>query len=485
MLPSSDFQVANSEVNRLPTLKELIGYRTNDYTNSPAPVLLSLLPRSAKDREVYSREKDIILRPANKIYTLRNDFDLSDDKIVADYVVDNIADDEDDASLASKKRIDREDSLITTLRPTTTRGIPLLDLLQSQSPRGFYVTRDETNHRAAEKVANDTLNVETTNSPSESDAPAKKTDQPYTNGETTIDYHKYSTELITTVNSDSVAHDRRDTSDGSTTTEIPLITSSARTSNANRKVIETIASSSEQLSANDYTTPSIKETDSTLGVAAEIELNGALTATETNVLESSTEAGPNTRNETSATNLEPSSTAHSSSTFTERPRTDQIENKVYRRRQKVNLERGNQFGEKSRRRERFPYARPSTENQKKPTKEVEGTEYPRRLVTNYRGRHRFREKPNALKRMETTAATPVNETELNKSVENANHQGGSIEGETSDRKKLVPKANQTRSNADSLEEQLRIEENIDGFKAEVSLDFKLPTFKSLRRKNEA
>ncbi|XP_017764773.1 PREDICTED: uncharacterized protein LOC108554119 [Eufriesea mexicana] len=192
-LPSSNdqtrFKVASSEVNRLPTLKELIGYQTNNYTSSPSPIFLSLFPLKTKNKEVLSREKDAnsILeettvrediisndteskswmtnkhdKKEERSNTVQNDLDLSIDDIDAYYVDDNSAVDDDDTSLTNKKRIDREGPLTTTLKPTTMRGIPLVNLLKSKVPRGFYVTRSETEHPISEKLEDEALTTEFT-----------------------------------------------------------------------------------------------------------------------------------------------------------------------------------------------------------------------------------------------------------------------------------------------------------------------------------
>lgn len=177
VLPSSDFQVANTEVNRLPTLKELIGYQTNNYiATGPSPVLLNLFPLTTKSEEVLSREKNVdrvleqVIIEKNTIFNdtelrswnkhddgIENDFqsNLTVDGIDAYYV-------EDDTLLANKKRIDREDSSEIDLKPTTMRGIPLINLLHSQVPRGFYVTRSEVEHSTSKKVKIDALTTELT-----------------------------------------------------------------------------------------------------------------------------------------------------------------------------------------------------------------------------------------------------------------------------------------------------------------------------------
>lgn len=177
VLPSSDFQVANTEVNRLPTLKELIGYQTNNYTaTGSSPVFLNSFPLTAKSEEVLSHEKNTdrvleeVIIEKNTIFNdtefkswnkhdhrIQNDFqsDLTLDGIDAYYV-------EDDTSFANKKRIDREDSSEISLKPTTMRGIPLINLLHSQVPRGFYVTRSETEHSTSKRVKIDALTPEFT-----------------------------------------------------------------------------------------------------------------------------------------------------------------------------------------------------------------------------------------------------------------------------------------------------------------------------------
>ncbi|XP_043252513.1 serine-rich adhesin for platelets [Colletes gigas] len=193
--PSSDFQVANSEAIRLPTLKELIGYRTNDRAVSPSPVYLSLLDKranlvleedAAPGESVPSLAKvsgDFENRPASvrEPWTLEeidqsrkgsdaveaplasggNELDLLDGRASAYYVEDNIADNEDDGPTKNKKRIDRQDSSTTTPRPTTMRGPPLATLFQSQIPRGFYVTRSETDPVDTRKTGNSTTEPST------------------------------------------------------------------------------------------------------------------------------------------------------------------------------------------------------------------------------------------------------------------------------------------------------------------------------------
>lgn len=168
--------MANTEVNRLPTLKELIGYQTNNYiATGPSPVFLNLFPLTAKSEEVLSQQKNVdrVLEEVIEKNTIFNDTEFRswnkhDDEIQNDFQSDLTADSidayyiEDDTSFANKKRIDREDSSEINLKPTTMRGIPLINLLHSQVPRGFYVTRSETEHSTSKRVKIDALTTEFT-----------------------------------------------------------------------------------------------------------------------------------------------------------------------------------------------------------------------------------------------------------------------------------------------------------------------------------
>lgn len=168
--------MANTEVNRLPTLKELIGYQTNNYiATGPSPVFLNLFPLTAKSEEVLSQQKNVdrVLEEVIEKNTIFNDTELRswnkhDDEIQNDFQSDLTADSidayyiEDDTSFANKKRIDREDSSEINLKPITMRGIPLINLLHSQVPRGFYVTRSETEHSTSKRVKIDALTTEFT-----------------------------------------------------------------------------------------------------------------------------------------------------------------------------------------------------------------------------------------------------------------------------------------------------------------------------------
>lgn len=168
--------MANTEVNRLPTLKELIGYQTNNYiATGPSPVFLNLFPLTVKSEEVLSQQKNVdrVLEEVIEKNTIFNDTELRswnkhDDEMQNDFQSDLTADSidayyiEDDTSFANKKRIDREDSSEINLKPTTMRGIPLINLLHSQVPRGFYVTRSETEHSTSKRVKIDALTTEFT-----------------------------------------------------------------------------------------------------------------------------------------------------------------------------------------------------------------------------------------------------------------------------------------------------------------------------------
>lgn len=374
MLPSSDFQVASSEVNRLPTLKELIGYQTNEYTSSPSPIFLSLFPLKAKDEEILSHEKntnrileattvrdDTIfdVEPTTLVpnkhdekeetgYAIQNDLDLSVDSIDTYYVEDNIAIDENDISLTNKKRIDRQDSSTTvTLKPTTMRGIPLVNLLQSQVPRGFYVTRSETEHPIQqEQVRNDesttewtTLSIE--NKENASSKIANEIEQRNPDRTIVTDFNhndseensKSSTQVITTLKPDfstkgNEIKDRDESTAPSTNrvqtekdidlfTEIPSLETNAAPSisipvisltdspvtftSLSSNEPESIVSTTSESLTNDDATLSIKNTDSTLTSVTEIQSNFT---TKTNILESVTETGLHVENGTHAANLQ-------------------------------------------------------------------------------------------------------------------------------------------------------------------------------------
>lgn len=358
MLPSSNFQVASSEVNRLPTLKELIGYQTNEYASSPSPIFLSLFPLKAKDEEILSHEKNTnrilegtsvrndtifnaeptTLMP-NKHdqkeetgYAIQNDLDLSVDSIDTYYVEDNI--DENDISLTNKKRIDRQDSSTTvTLKPTTMRGIPLVDLMQSQVPRGFYVTRSETENPIPEQVKNvesttewTTLSIESKENVSSKIA--NEIEQPNAGRTIVTDFNhndseensKSSNQVITTLKPDfftksNEVKDRDESIAPSTNrvqtekdidlfTEIPSLETNAAPSisipvisptdspvtftSLSSNEPESIVSTTSESLTNDDATLSIKNTDSTSTSVTEVQSNFT---TKTNILESVTETG--------------------------------------------------------------------------------------------------------------------------------------------------------------------------------------------------
>lgn len=358
MLPSSNFQVASSEVNRLPTLKELIGYQTNEYASSPSPIFLSLFPLKAKDEEILSHEKNTnrilegtsvrndtifnaeptTLMP-NKHdqkeetgYAIQNDLDLSVDSIDTYYVEDNI--DENDISLTNKKRIDRQDSSTTvTLKPTTMRGIPLVDLMQSQVPRGFYVTRSETENPIPEQVKNDESTTEWTTLSIESKENvsskiANEIEQPNADRTIVTDFNhndseensKSSNQVITTLKPDfftksNEVKDRDESIAPSTNrvqtekdidlfTEIPSLETNAAPSisipvisptdspvtftSLSSNEPESIVSTTSESLTNDDATLSIKNTDSTSTSVTEVQSNFT---TKTNILESVTETG--------------------------------------------------------------------------------------------------------------------------------------------------------------------------------------------------
>ncbi|XP_025073835.1 uncharacterized protein LOC105426278 [Pogonomyrmex barbatus] len=135
-LPCSDFQVADSETIRLPTLKELIGYPTTYYDDhiatTSASVLLHL-PRNDVDNDISRQNVDESLR--------RIDESQDDEKELASY--------KEATSFShecySRKRGQTKEvfEFDLFLKPTTMRGIPLASLTPSPIMRGFYITKGE------------------------------------------------------------------------------------------------------------------------------------------------------------------------------------------------------------------------------------------------------------------------------------------------------------------------------------------------------
>ena len=115
-------------------------------------------------------------------------------------------------------------------------------------------------------------------------------------------------------------------------------------------------------------------------------------------------------------------------------------------------------------------------NQENSTKVVERTQNSRHKIIGYR-RPLRRPVSNGKAANDSFVyeVTTLKETKVNDSVRNVNDWKDMNKEETNVEKKLISKANQTGNEAVFDEEHLRIKENIDRSKSEVSLDFKFPT----------
>lgn len=559
VLPSSDFQVANTEVNRLPTLKELIGYQTNNYiATGPSSVFLNLFPLAAKSEEVMSHEKNIdrvleeVIIEKNTIFNdtelrswnkhddgIENDFqsDLTVDGVDAYYV-------EDDTSFANKKRIDREDSSEINLKPTTMRGIPLINLLHNQVPRGFYVTRSEMEHSTSKRVKIDALTTEfttlsvETNETISSGISSEKVGQPDIDGKVITDLeHDKNTEknlesdVTTTFNtklsmknnrdgtrvegrveSTSVSTDQvqieKDVSSIIKFTEISIpeenVTNSSisisltdsspsmLTSQSSNES-EIINSTTEKSITNDHNTPSI------LNIVIPITTILSDITTDTNLLESNVtelcmentthsadlensysincqNAGKSTKNDEEFKSTLSTTTLSSTSTV-ETSITDTTINVFNNHDEKSKFTSNYEFGHKFRRRGQNRYhVNRLNKNQENSTKVVERTQNSRHKIIGYR-RPLRRPVSNGKAANDSFVyeVTTLKETKVNDSVRNVNDWKDMNKEETNVEKKLISKANQTGNEAVFDEEHLRIKENIDRSKSEVSLDFKFPT----------
>ncbi|KAF7395647.1 hypothetical protein HZH68_009697 [Vespula germanica] len=151
--------VANSDTPRLPTLKELIGYQTYDYT-TPSSVFLNLFPTIDRNEvhDLQSIENDQIKPNVETIKTkyLKKDINEAIDKTNESYLNHELANifeehdtennDIDNKSLIGKKRktrIDHAGSSTTTVKPTTMRGAPIISSTSKTITRGFYVTKGD------------------------------------------------------------------------------------------------------------------------------------------------------------------------------------------------------------------------------------------------------------------------------------------------------------------------------------------------------
>lgn len=553
VLPSSDFQVANTEVNRLPTLKELIGYQTNNYiATGPSPVLLNLFPLTTKSEEVLSREKNVdrvleqVIIEKNTIFNdtefrswnkhddgIENDFqsNLTVDGIDAYYV-------EDDTLLANKKRIDREDSSEIDLKPTTMRGIPLINLLHSQVPRGFYVTRSEVEHSTSKKVKIDALTTELTtlsveNNENIPSGISEKVGQSDVDGKVIIEHDNAEENLefdVTTnlntklsmknnrngvrvegrVESTSVSTDQvqmeKDAPSIIKFTEISIPEENVTTSSISISLSDSSPSTSQSSNesdiinsttkkslTNDYDTPSI------LNIVIPITTISSNITTDTNLLESnvtelrmentthsadlensysinSQNRGKSTKNDEEFKSILSTTTLSSTSTV-ETSVTDRTINVFDIHDEKIKFTSNYEFGHKFRRRgQNRYYVNRLNKDQENSTKVVERRQNSRRKIIGYR---RPLRRPvfngKAVNDSFVHEVTTLKETKANDSKRNLNDWKDMNKEGTNVEKRLMSKANQTGNEAVFDEEHLRIKENIDRSESEVSLDFKFPT----------
>lgn len=553
VLPSSDFQVANTEVNRLPTLKELIGYQTNNYiATGPSPVLLNLFPLTTKSEEVLSREKNVdrvleeVIIEKNTIFNdtefrswnkhddgIENDFqsNLTVDGIDAYYV-------EDDTLLANKKRIDREDSSEIDLKPTTMRGIPLINLLHSQVPRGFYVTRSEVEHSTSKKVKIDALTTELTtlsveNNENIPSGISEKVGQSDVDGKVIIEHDNAEENLefdVTTnlntklsmknnrngvrvegrVESTSVSTDQvqmeKDAPSIIKFTEISIPEENVTTSSISISLSDSSPSTSQSSNesdiinsttkkslTNDYDTPSI------LNIVIPITTISSNITTDTNLLESnvtelrmentthsadlensysinSQNRGKSTKNDEEFKSILSTTTLSSTSTV-ETSVTDRTINVFDIHDEKIKFTSNYEFGHKFRRRgQNRYYVNRLNKDQENSTKVVERRQNSRRKIIGYR---RPLRRPvfngKAVNDSFVHEVTTLKETKANDSKRNLNDWKDMNKEGTNVEKTLMSKANQTGNEALFDEEHLRIKENIDRSESEVSLDFKFPT----------
>lgn len=507
MLPSSDFQVASSEANRLPTLKELIGYRTNKRTlGSPSPVILNLFPLAiaAANEEISSREKDANHIVEGKATTVRNDasWALNDDRnneetnygklpndldLAAYYV-----EDDDDTSLTSKKRIDRQDSSTTTsLKPTTMRGVPLIDLLQSQVPRGFYVTRGEkvesrenvsSKTKVADKIEHsDTIVTDLTCDDVEENS-------------------KCSTQVASTLTPDLTMMKNSEIKDEvakESDTEIPSSEENATASIPTSESPVTFTSPSESVvSTNEDATLPTENIDFVPTSTVEVRSNDLTTTTST-LEEPVTEARFDLENETNTVDLQDSYSTDSVLRLTDEngknltkqddeetklvttlppastiDKSEKIPSKPNRRRHKIEFNPNYEFGRKS----HGNNHRYLNNDQEDSTKEARRTQLPRRRVTSYSYRGRHHRGPSVVSSTIAIDSAVEEETDLvngtraNDLATDGKHDDGENvnEKETS----VEKKANLTGGE----EERLGIEGNVGRTEPEVSLHFKFPAF---------
>lgn len=550
VLPSSDFQVANTEVNRLPTLKELIGYQTNNYiATGPSPVLLNLFPLTTKSEEVLSREKNVdrvleqVIIEKNTIFNdtelrswnkhddgIENDFqsNLTVDGIDVYYV-------EDDTLLANKKRIDREDSSEIDLKPTTMRGIPLINLLHSQVPRGFYVTRSEVEHSTSKKVKIDALTTELTtlsveNNENIPSGISEKVGQSDVDGKVIIEHDNAEENLefdVTTnlntklsmknnrngvrvegrVESTSVSTDQvqmeKDAPSIIKFTEISIPEENVTTSSISISLSDSSPSISQSSNESDIINSTTKKSLTNdhdtpiLNIVIPITTISSNITTDTNLLESnvtelrmentthsadlensysinSQNRGKSTKNDEEFKSILSTTTLSSTSTV-ETSVTDRTINVFDIHDEKIKFTSNYEFGHKFRRRgQNRYYVNRLNKDQENSTKVVERRQNSRRKIIGYR-RPLRRPVFNGKAVNDSFVHEVTKETKANDSKRNLNDWKDMNKEGTNVEKRLMSKANQTGNEAVFDEEHLRIKENIDRSESEVSLDFKFPT----------
>ncbi|XP_046143739.1 mucin-5AC-like [Osmia bicornis bicornis] len=296
----------------------------------------------------------------------KDELNLIAEKVDSYYIEDNLADDEEEnASFASKKRIDRQDSTVVTLRPTTMRGIPLLRLLHSQVPRGFYVTKSELELNNSEKMENDTsFTVDTT---------IALTENPTTvivQSETSSYKTTNSNENISTIPSTNFQTFPSTLTEIETTTIAPSILSTDSTTPESSSAFY-VESTTINSTSFDYST--VTEALFSTKIQPDSSTNAIATGSFETVPE--TVADVQLENATDSISL----------TTTMLPLTTVTERRFNRRREKF----GTEFGQRSstRRRVQSERVKPTMEDNL-PVKRTEETVTPRRRVTVYRGRHR-------------------------------------------------------------------------------------------------
>ncbi|KAL6264649.1 hypothetical protein P5V15_004750 [Pogonomyrmex californicus] len=166
-LPCSDFQVADSETIRLPTLKELIGYPTTYYDDriatTSASVLLHLL-RNDVDNDISRQNVDESLRRIDESQDDEKEFSQLQRSVIeeaGDSWLQQASENKAKSRTSRKEDTNSEEQVSVTnaiqenedkqkkssssiyLKPTTMRGIPLASLTPSPIMRGFYITKGE------------------------------------------------------------------------------------------------------------------------------------------------------------------------------------------------------------------------------------------------------------------------------------------------------------------------------------------------------